>query len=347
MVGCVRSHTALRGTAQREAALARSNGDIEREVQKRTAELADANASLQAEMTARLQVETDLRQAHKLESVGRLASGVAHEINTPIQFVNDSVHFLQDATKDLMTVIGYLREVEASVLAGAPSREAAEAAATAAGEADLDYLVEHMPKAIDRALDGLNRVATIVRSMKEFAHPDTVEMAPIDLNRAVESTLVIARNEYKYVAEVETDFGPLPPVRCHAGDVNQAVLNIVVNAAHAIADVVAGTNARGRITVRTRLEPDDVVVVSIADTGAGIPEAIRDRIFDPFFTTKEVGRGTGQGLAIARTVIVDRHHGELTFESEVGRGTTCFLRLPVHGRAVAKSPPSPETVVAA
>ena len=347
MVGCVRSHTALRGTAQREAALARSNGDIEREVQKRTAELADANASLQAEMTARLQVETDLRQAHKLESVGRLASGVAHEINTPIQFVNDSVHFLQDATQDLMTVIGYLREVEASVLAGAPSREAAEAAATAASEADLDYLVEHMPKAIDRALDGLNRVATIVRSMKEFAHPDTVEMAPIDLNRAVESTLVIARNEYKYVAEVETDFGPLPPVRCHAGDVNQAVLNIVVNAAHAIADVVAGTNARGRITVRTRLEPDDVVVVSIADTGAGIPEAIRDRIFDPFFTTKEVGRGTGQGLAIARTVIVDRHHGELTFESEVGRGTTCFLRLPVHGRAVAKSPPSPETVVAA
>jgi signal transduction histidine kinase len=347
-VGCLRSHAALRTTAEREAALARSHVDIEREVQHRTAELAAANASLQAEMKARLQVETDLRQAHKLESVGRLASGVAHEINTPIQFVSDSVHFLQDATQDLMTVIAYLREVEASVLQGTPSVEAAEAAATAAREADLDYLVEHMPKAIDRALDGLTRVATIVRSMKEFAHPDAVEMAPVDLNRAVESTLVIARNEYKYVADVETDFAPLPPVRCHAGDVNQAVLNIVVNAAHAIADVVGDTGARGKITVRTRLEPDDRVVVSITDTGGGIPEEIRDRIFDPFFTTKEVGRGTGQGLAIARTVIVDRHQGELTVESEVGRGTTCFLRLPVHGRAGAPAAgPVPDTGVAA
>jgi signal transduction histidine kinase len=167
--------------------------------------------------------------------------------------------------------------------------------------------------------------------MKEFAHPDAVEMAPVDLNRAIESTLVIARNEYKYVADVVTDFAVLPPVRCHAGDVNQAVLNIIVNAAHAIGDVVNGTADRGRITVRTRLEGDESVVVTITDTGSGIPEAIRDRVFDPFFTTKEVGRGTGQGLAIARVIVVDRHRGELTIDSEVGRGTICYLRLPLQG----------------
>jgi signal transduction histidine kinase len=341
VLGCVRTVHEMRVIAGREAALARSTEDVEREVASRTAELAAANASLQAEMTARLQVETDLRQAHKLESVGRLAAGVAHEINTPVQFVSDSVHFLREATTDLMTTISHLREVEASVLNGTPSMEAAEAAAYAAESADLPYLVEHMPKAIDRALDGLERVATIVRSMKEFAHPDAVEMAPVDLNRAIESTLVIARNEYKYVADVETRFAPLPPVLCHAGDINQAVLNIVVNAAHAIADVVDGTPARGRITVTTALEGDETVVVSIADTGGGIPEAIRDRVFDPFFTTKEVGRGTGQGLAIARAIVVDRHRGELALDSEVGRGTTCFLRLPLHGAASGAPAPGP------
>jgi signal transduction histidine kinase len=338
VVGCVRAVAEMRVIAKREAALARSTGDIEREVQHRTAELAAANASLQVEMKARLQVETDLRQAHKLESVGRLAAGVAHEINTPVQFVSDSVHFLRDATTDLMTTIGHLREVEASVLNGTPSLEAAEAAAYAAETADLPYLVEHMPKAIDRALDGLERVATIVRSMKEFAHPDAVEMAPVDLNRAIESTLVIARNEYKYVADVETAFAVLPPVRCHAGDINQAVLNIVVNAAHAIADVVAGTQDRGLITVRTALEAGDTVVVTVTDTGGGIPEAIRDRVFDPFFTTKEVGRGTGQGLAIARAIVVDRHRGELTLDSTVGGGTTCHIRLPLHGAASTLAP---------
>jgi len=343
VLGSLRSIREMRTIACREAALARSAEDIDVEVQSRTAELAAANASLQVEMKARLQVETDLRQAHKLESVGRLAAGVAHEINTPVQFVSDSVHFLRDATTDLMTTLGHLREVEASVLSGTPSMEAAEAASYAAEAADLPYLMEHMPKAIDRALDGLERVATIVRSMKEFAHPDAVEMAPVDLNRAIESTLVIARNEYKYVADVETAFAVLPPVRCHAGDINQAVLNIVVNAAHAIADVVAGTSDRGRITVQTALDGDDTVVVTIADTGGGIPEEIRDRVFDPFFTTKEVGRGTGQGLAIARAIVVDRHRGELTIDSTVGRGTTCHIRLPLHGAVavVASSPDAP------
>ena len=337
VVGCLRSRADLRGIAEREAILARSNEDIEREVQARTAELqartaelAAANRSLQVEMKARLQVETDLRQAHKLESVGRLASGVAHEINTPVQFVSDSVHFLRDATDDLMSVIASLQQVQRSVLEGEPARDAAAQAARVAEEADLEYLVENMPKAIDRSLEGLGRVATIVRSMKEFAHPDAVEMTAVDLNRAIESTLTIARNEYKYVADVATDFGELPPVPCHVGDINQAVLNIVVNAAHAIADAVGDSGGRGRISIRTRHE-GEAVVVAITDTGGGIPEAIRHRVFDPFFTTKEVGRGTGQGLAIARSIVVDKHQGELTVETQMGRGTTFFLRLPLHG----------------
>jgi signal transduction histidine kinase len=183
---------------------------------------------------------------------------------------------------------------------------------------------------LNRSLDGLHRVATIVRSMKEFAHPDTHEMTLVDINQAIQSTLIIAGNECKYVADVETELGEIPLVRCHGGGLNQAFLNIVVNAAHAIKAVVGDTEARGRIVVRTRRDGESVVI-SVSDTGGGIPDTIRERIFDPFFTTKEVGQGTGQGLAIARTVIIEQHAGELTFESEPGHGTTFFMRLPIAG----------------
>jgi two-component system NtrC family sensor kinase len=167
-----------------------------------------------------------------------------------------------------------------------------------------------------------------VRSMKEFAHPEKKEKSPVDLNQAIQNTLIIARNEYKYVAELETDFGTLPSVSCLGGEVNQVVLNMVVNAAHAIGDVVQGTERKGKISIRTRCE-GEMVEIAISDTGSGIPPEIRGRIYDPFFTTKEVGKGTGQGLAIARNVVVDKHGGSLTFDTEVGRGTTFFIRLPV------------------
>jgi signal transduction histidine kinase len=157
-------------------------------------------------------------------------------------------------------------------------------------------------------------------------------MTPVDLNRAIQSTLTISRNEYKLVAEVETELEALPTVLCHPGEINQAFLNIIVNAAHAIGDRIKGTDAKGHITVRTRREGDEVVI-SIADTGGGIPAAIQDRIFDPFFTTKEVGKGTGQGLAISRSVVVDKHHGQLTFESKMGEGTTFYIRLPIEASA--------------
>jgi signal transduction histidine kinase len=282
-------------------------------------------------------LELELRQAQKLESVGRLAAGVAHEINTPVQFVSDSVRFVRDSITELSTVLDQHRSLCRAVADGQATAEQAAAVSQAEQDADVDYLLENVPSALERSLEGLDRVATIVRSMKEFAHPDKREMSAIDLNQSIQSTLTIARNEYKYVADVETDFGELPRVLCHGGDVNQAILNIVVNAAHAIGDLVAGTEDKGRIVVRTRCDGDQAVV-SIADTGGGIPETVRHRVFDPFFTTKEVGKGTGQGLAIARSVITEKHHGELSFESEMGVGTTFTIRLPIDGGVSATSP---------
>jgi PAS domain S-box-containing protein len=296
----------------------------------------DANArrvlrGIMLDVTGRKKLEAELAQAQKLESVGRLAAGIAHEINTPIQFVSDSIHFLRDGTDDLSRLIAHYRALHQASSSGIPPEELARITRVEQ-EVDLAYLLEKMPTALDRAQDGLQRVADIVRSMKEFAHPDQKEKAAADLNQSIASTLTIARNEYKYVADLETAFGDLPPVTCHIGEVNQAVLNIVVNAAHAISDHPNAFDLRGRIDVRTWQESGQVVI-AISDTGGGIPQDIRDNIFDPFFTTKPVGRGTGQGLAIARSAIVDKHGGTIAFETEEGHGTTFFIRLPIDGNS--------------
>jgi len=277
-------------------------------------------------VTDRKNLEVSLRQAQKLEAVGQLAAGIAHEINTPVQFVSDSVHFVRDGVADVIDLLARYRALREQAAAHFP--ESAAELADAEEAADVQYMAEQLPKALERALDGLQRVATIVRGMKAFAHPDQKDKAPADLNNAIQTTLTIARNEYKYVAEVETDFGVLPPVVCHVGELNQVFLNVIVNAAHAIGDAVRGTEAKGRIHIKTWHDGGSAFV-AIGDTGGGIPEAIRHRIFDPFFTTKEVGRGTGQGLAIARSVVVEKHQGELTFETQVGLGTTFLIRLPI------------------
>jgi PAS domain S-box-containing protein len=265
------------------------------------------------DITERKVAEQRLASGEKLESIGRLAAGVAHEINTPIQFLNDSIFFIRDAMQDLMA-----HNAKLTAMLPVPPLP----------DDNIEDIKIELPPALDRVADGLSRIAEIVRSMKEFSHADHAEMSRVDLNRSIKSTLVIASTEYKYVADVETDFAPdLPPVTCHGGQINQVVLNLVVNAAHAIGDVVKGTQNRGRISVRTRLE-DGYVVISVGDTGGGIPEGIRKRIFDPFFTTKEVGKGTGQGLSIAHSTIKS-HGGTLSFDTEIGRGTTFHVRLPV------------------
>ena len=266
------------------------------------------------DVTERRRLEVELRHAQKLESVGQLASGIAHEINTPIQFIDSNVRFLTDAFADL-----------AGLLRAAPASAATASAPPTA--VDVDDLLEEIPQALRDTLDGAVRVAGIVRAMKAFGHPGGDTKSYADLNEAVRNTLVVAGSEIRPVADAVTDLGDLPPVWCHLADINQVLLNLVVNAAHAMAAQQATGGGRGTLTVRTRQDGEDILL-EVSDTGTGIPPEIADRVFDQFFTTKEVGKGTGQGLALAHTIVHERHAGSLTFKSAPGTGTTFRVRLP-------------------
>ncbi|WHZ15309.1 MAG: hypothetical protein OJF52_002152 [Nitrospira sp.] len=282
------------------------------------------------DITDRLLLEHDLVQAQKLESIGHLAAGIAHEINTPTQFVGDNVCFLSKSFIDILRLLGQYQQLLAAAKQGFCSPDLIHGCEAANDATDLEYLVEEIPKAIAQSAEGIDRVARIVRAMKEFAYPRNEEKAFVNLNDAIDSTVTVARNEWKYVADLHTALDPsLPLVPCLVGEFNQVVLNIIVNASHAIADAVKGTGGKGTITICTG-HVEDFVEVRIGDTGVGIPESIRHKIFDPFFTTKEVGKGTGQGLAIARSVVVDKHGGTITVDSEVGKGTTFVIRLPLN-----------------
>jgi len=272
----------------------------------------------------------ELRVAQKLESVGRLAAGLAHEINTPIQYVSDSVYFLRSAFDECTALSAAYRAALTSFPPTTQTEEVVARLEQLEAASDLEFLKQEVPKAFERTLEGADRVAGIVRAMKEFAYPDAVEHSPADINHALETTLTVARGEYRYAAAVATEFGALPPVVCNVGELNQVFLNLIVNAAHAIHD--SGKDAHtGRIQVSTRTE-GDLAHIEIADNGCGIDATHLDKIFDPFFTTKEVGRGTGQGLAIARSIIVDKHAGRIDVHSTPGRGTRFIVRLPIRGR---------------
>jgi two-component system, NtrC family, sensor kinase len=285
------------------------------------------------DVTELKRTQVEYAAAQRLAAIGTLSAGIAHEINTPVQFVSDSVQFLREATADVMKVLDQLTALRRRVEAGAPDAElraALAAIAASTEELDVEYLEERVPPAFDRCIDGLDRVAKIVRALKEFAHPAEAEMAVADLNRMVQTTLTIARSAYKDVASLETDFGSLPPVRCFVGDINQVILNLVVNAAHAVGDAVGNTGELGTIKVTTRRDGDDAVI-SVADTGTGISESVAPRVFEPFFTTKGVGQGTGQGLSMAWATVKEKHGGEIRFTTEVGKGTTFFVRIPIAG----------------
>ncbi len=302
-----------------EAAIIHGNDSVVR-VQ---AVLFDISAAKRAD-SERARLELDLRLAQKLEAVGQLAAGIAHEINTPVQFIGDSVRFLKEANDDLMSLVGTYRDL---LHATAPFDQAQRRSRALAAEeqADLDYLTTRVPAAFERALDGVERVALIVRAMRQFAHPSS-ERSPSDINEGLRTTLIVSKNEYKYVADIELDLGELPLVMANAGDLNQVFLNLIVNAAHAIEGL--GSDQRGKIRVRTRAD-ESGVLITVSDNGCGIPAEIADRVFDPFFTTKPVGRGTGQGLAIAHTII-ERHHGTIKFEPTPGGGTTFRIALPLN-----------------
>jgi signal transduction histidine kinase len=294
-------------------------------LERSQAELQRAHATL-AERTGG---ELHDRQSQRLESLGQLAAGVAHEINTPMQFISDNVHFLRDGFHGALVVLDRLRAIRDLARAGTVDASLVAEADQAEVDADLEYLISRLDRAFAGTLEGIDRVSAIVAAMKIFANPHN-DLADVDLNQILTTTLTVAGNEYKYVADLVTELGELPLVLGHAGDLNQVFLALVINAAHAIVDAEAArAGRRGVITVRTRAEPGQVVV-EIADTGCGMPAEIRGRIFEPTFTTKEPGRGSGHGLASARAV-VERHCGSIEIDSEVGVGTTVRVRLPVSG----------------
>lgn len=283
----------------------------------------------------RVLMESQLKHAQKMEAIGQLAAGIAHEINTPSQFVGDNLSFISDSIKDFAQYRQQLEEMIRQLNTDALNQSVEDKRE----EFDIEFLEEEMPSAIEQSIDGVSRISKIVSAMKDFSHPGQEDKQKIDMNRAIESTAIVARNEWKYLADLQFDFADeLPLVNCFPGEVNQVILNMIVNACHAIEDATQGKE-KGSILISTQaatgLAPNEnesavtKVIIKIKDSGAGMDQKIKERIFDPFFTTKEVGQGTGQGLSLAYAVIVDKHAGDISVESELGAGTTFIIELPV------------------
>jgi PAS domain S-box-containing protein len=289
--------------------------------------------AVKRDITEVIGLERQILHAQKLEAVGRLAAGIAHEINTPTQYVGDNTRFMKDSFSALFELLQQHEALERAVRNSEPVDGVLAELARARDKADLEFLLDELPKAVEQSLEGIARVTEIVSAMKEFSHPGSDAKTSFDLNAGVRSTTTVARNEWKYVAELELVLEPaLPAVMCFPGDINQVLLNLVVNAAHAIEERLKAQGAadKGRIRVSTSSTPTSIEL-RVEDNGPGISEAIQSKIFEPFFTTKAVGKGTGQGLALARSVIVDKHQGRIRCESEVGVGTTFIIELPRGG----------------
>ena len=300
-------------------------------VTTRTAEdLKDAERRIAERTAERDRAGVDLALSQKLESVGRLAAGIAHEISTPIQYIGDNLTFLQDAFERIAPIVTGLQELLEEGRDGGISKETRARIESLVKTSNFDRLLKQIPPAAEHALEGVSRIATTIRAMREFAHSAPSMKSSVDLNRALQATITVTRNEWKYVAEIETDLDcDVPPIPGYADELNQVFLNIIVNAAHAIEEAAGATNDhRGKIRIQTRLAGDHAEIRFI-DNGSGIPEEVRSKIFDPFFTTKEVGKGSGQGLALAYGVVVNKHAGAINVESETGKGTTFTVVLPL------------------
>jgi two-component system NtrC family sensor kinase len=287
----------------------------------------DVTARREAE-EERDRMEVQLRAAQKLESIGQLAAGIAHEINTPIQYIGDNTRFLRDSFDDFMVILARQRAVFTALDLNSLPEDLMRAVPRMLSDSNFEYLIEEIPRAAEETLEGVDRVAKIIKALKEFSYPMGEDPVMMDVNKGIETTLTVARNEWKYHAEAELDLDPhLPFVPGFPGEFNQVVLNLVVNAVHAIQDVLPTRGVeKGVLKIRTSCV-DDFVQVEIEDNGNGIPPEVQPRIFDPFFTTKAVGKGTGQGLSIAHAVM-EKHQGSIVFRTAVGQGTTFILRLP-------------------
>lgn len=282
------------------------------------------------DVSERRALEAQLLQSQKLESVGQLAAGIAHELNTPIQYIRDNMSFLSAEFERIKSIVSDCLVLSEAISKGPVPKQVALDLLSRAKDSEITYLLNEIPTAIQETLNGAESVARIVRAMKDFSHPGTTELVEVDLNKTIQSVATISRNEWKYVAELVLDLDQgLPAVPCYVGELNQALLNVIVNAAHAIEDSlkVRGED-RGVLTIATKhREADHEVDIMVTDSGTGIPEHVQPRIFEPFFTTKEVGRGSGQGLAIVYATIVKKHKGKLSFRTEVGKGTTFVITL--------------------
>ncbi len=284
----------------------------------------DMLCGISLDVTKQRRLEQELLQAQKLESIGQLAAGIAHEINTPTQFIGDNIHFVTASVRNVFEVIDAI-----VTRSRGPEPPVPSDIVELFTDADMSYWRQEMPIALAQTLEGVAHIATIVGAMKDFSHP-VIDKTPYDLNRAIGSTITIARNEWKYVADVRTHFDPnLPQVSVMPSAFNQVILNLLVNSAQAIAaSKTRPIDEKGLIEISTRALKD-AVEIRISDSGCGIPADILHRIFDPFFTTKEVGKGTGQGLALSRDVIVNKHGGTLEVESVANVGTLFVLKLPL------------------
>ncbi len=322
-------------SALREAESARSLLESERaELLIARKQLEQKNRELAGALEKLKTTQAELLQAEKLAAVGQLASGIAHEINTPIQFVGDNLRSCSEAFDEIRQLIAQYRALLPNLENDQSYAERIAEIRRLEERIELDYLFEDVPQAFQDSLEGIDRVRQIVLAMKDFSRAGCVdESVEFNVNELLKSTLTVAHNEYKYVAEVQTDFDEVPNTYGYPGELNQVFLNMIINAVHAIRDRKEPHNGPGRITIRTRAEADGVVI-SIGDNGCGIPESVRHRIFEPFFTTKDVGKGTGQGLAISHRIVVDRHGGRIDLETEEGVGTTFHIFLPARPPAV-------------
>lgn len=284
----------------------------------------------------RIALENELRQAQKMESLGVLSGGIAHEINTPVQYVGDNIKFLQTGFTDIRRLCSQLRKLTKAASAKGYLPELTEETARLAEEVDLEFLIDEIPEAIDQSLEGVERISEIVKAIKEFSHPDTKEKTSTNINAALNTTIMVSRNQWKYIAELETDLDEeLPHVMCLPGEFNQVILNLIVNAAHAIEDASGDSGELGKITVSTKHD-DDFVDITVRDSGTGIDPDKLTTIFDPFFTTKEPGKGTGQGLAISHNIITKKHGGQIWATSELGHGATFHIKLPLNEEKTAE-----------
>ena len=278
----------------------------------------------------RLRLEKELIRSQRLESIGTLAAGVAHEINTPIQFIGDNTRFVEDALKSLCTLVHEYQDLFTALPGDRNYDTFIENGKNIIKKVDFEFLESEIPNALQQTQEGIDQVVKIVSAMKDFSHVGTENMQEEDINRAIKTVVTISRNEWKYIADIEMTLAePLPLVFCFIGSIKQVLLNLIVNAAHSIADALKlRGEGKGTIKIATYTKEKNVII-AVSDTGVGIPEKIRDQVFDPFFTTKEVGKGTGQGLSMAYQTIVEKHNGKLWFETETGKGTTFFISLPL------------------